>query len=143
MDQTNKDSALYLSGLLARSFSRAFSTEAARIGFSPGQYPVLMELWKQDGTSQRALLDRLDIEQATLANTLARMERDGLIVRQRHPKDRRSTLIYLTERGRAMEAEALLALETAEAQMFRGFRRFEKELLKEYMRWAIANGVEG
>jgi hypothetical protein len=42
-----------------------------------------------------------------------------------------------------MEAEALLALETAEAQMFRGFRRFEKELLKEYMRWAIANGVEG
>ncbi len=84
-------------------------------------------------------LDRLAIEQATLANTLQRMERDGLISRQVHPNDRRATQNFLTERGRDIEADAIAAAVAADADLFKGFRRFEKELLLEYMRWALAN----
>lgn len=133
------DSATYLSNLLAKGFSRSLLSRASELGFSPGQFPVLVELWKTDGLTQRELLDRLDIEQATLANTLARMERDGLIRRQPHPTDRRATRNFLTEKGRAIEAEALTAAEEADQALFKGFRRFEKELMLEYMRWAIEN----
>lgn len=133
------DSATYLANLLAKGFSRSLSTKASDLGFSPGQYPVLIELWNVDGMTQREILDRLDIEQATLANTLARMERDGLIVRKPHPTDKRAMRNFLTERGRAIEAEALIAAEEADQVLFRGFRRFEKELMLEYMRWAIEN----
>ena len=51
-------------------------------------------------------MERLDVEQATLANTLARMERDGLIKRTPHPEDRRAKLIWLTPHARKLEAEA-------------------------------------
>ena len=133
------DSATYLSNLLAKGFSRSLLTKAAELGFSPGQFPVLVELWNADGLTQRELLDRLDIEQATLANTLARMERDGLIDRRPHPDDKRASRNFLTEKGRAIEAEALAAAEAADGALFKGFKRFEKELMLEYMRWAIEN----
>jgi DNA-binding MarR family transcriptional regulator len=134
MPYDRMESAAYLSSFLARSFARSFSARAAGIGFLPGQFPVLLELWNNDGLTQRELLDRLQVEQATLANTLARMERDGLIERRAHPTDRRAVQNFLTERGREMEA----ARQT-DQDLFAGFRRFERELMLEYMRRAIDN----
>lgn len=133
------ESATYLSSLLAKGFSRSLLARAAELGFSPGQFPVLIELWNEDGLTQREILDRLEIEQATLANTLARMERDGLIRREPHPKDKRAVCNFLTDKGRTIESDALAAAEEADQALFRGFRRFEKELMLEYMRWAIDN----
>lgn len=133
------DSATYLSSLLSKGFSRSLLSRAAELGFSPGQFPVLIELWNEDGLTQREMLDRLNIEQATLANTLARMERDGLIRREPHPKDKRAIRNFLTEKARQIEADAMIAAQEADQALFKGFRRFEKELMLEYMRWVIKN----
>ena len=135
------DSATYLASLLAKSFSRALQERGQKLGFAPGQFPVLLELWSEEGLTQKQLLDRLDIEQATMANTLARMERDGLILRKKHPTDKRALQIFLTDKARAMEAEAKAAAIAADQSLFSGFRHFERELLLEYMRMAIANGA--
>ena len=133
------DSATYLSSLLAKGFSRSLLSRASELGFSPGQFPVLIELWNEDGLTQREILDRLEIEQATLANTLARMERDGLIRREPHPRDKRAVRNFLTDKSRTIETDAMAAAEEADQALFKGFRRFEKELMLEYMRWAIDN----
>jgi DNA-binding MarR family transcriptional regulator len=139
MANDRPESATQLAMQFARSVTRALQSRAVRLGFSPGQFPVLLELWEEEGLTQRQLLDRVDVEQATMANTLSRMERDGLIERRVHPRDKRAQQIFLTERARAMREEALELAREAEDAVFSGFRRFEKELLKEYIRWAIAN----
>ena len=139
MASDRPESATQLATQLARSVTRALQSRAARLGFSPGQFPVLLELWEEEGLTQRQLLDRVDVEQATMANTLARMERDGLIERRVHPRDKRAQQIFLTEKARVMRDDALALAREAEDAVFSGFRRFEKELLKEYIRWAIAN----
>ena len=133
------ESATYLASLLAKSFSRALHERGQKLGFAPGQFPILLELWAEEGLTQKQLLDRLDIEQATMANTLSRMERDGLISRRRHPKDRRAQLVFLTARGRSLRETALTAASATEEALFQGFRRFERELVLEYMRMALAN----
>lgn len=135
------DSATYLASLLAKSFSRALQERGQKLGFAPGQFPVLLELWSEEGLTQKQLLDRMDIEQATMANTLARMERDGLIVRRKHPTDKRAQQIFLTDKAKQMETDAKEAALAADQSLFSGFRRFERELLLEYMRMAIANGT--
>lgn len=132
-------SATYLAGQLAKGFARSLQKRAIALGFSPGQFPVLLELWHGDGLTQKQLLDRLEVEQATLANTLARMERDGLIRREPHPKDRRAQIILLTELGRDLERRAIDAAADADADLFEGFRLFERELMMEYMRMALEN----
>lgn len=137
------DSATYLASLLAKNFSRALQERSQKLGFAPGQFPVLLELWGEEGLTQKQLLDRLDIEQATMANTLSRMERDGLIHRRKHPDDRRAQQIFLTEKAKAMEADAKAAALDADQSLLSGFHRFERELMLEYMRMAIANSARG
>ncbi|MEV4607685.1 Organic hydroperoxide resistance transcriptional regulator [compost metagenome] len=132
-------SATYLAGQLARVFSRSLQKRASTLGFSPGQFPVLLELWQEDGLTQKQLLDKLEVEQATLANTLARMERDGLIARTPHPSDKRAQIITLTELGRSLETSAVDAAAEADSALFSGFRSFERELMMEYMRLIIGN----
>lgn len=93
----------------------------------------MLELWNEDGLTQRQLLDRVDVEQATLANTLARMERDGLIERKPHPRDRRAQIIELTDKGRDLERQAIAASRDTDNAMLAGLLKFERHLLLEYM----------
>lgn len=139
MAQDLMESAVYLSGLLAKGFSRSLQQKLSALGVSPGQFPILVTLWNEDGITQRELVERLEIEQATIANTLSRMVRDGLVDRKPHPKDKRAQLLFLTDRAKSLEADAMKAATEADEALFSGFRRFERELLMEYMRWAVEN----
>lgn len=132
-------SATYLAGQLAKGFARSLHKRSSTLGFSPGQFPVLLELWQEDGLTQKQLLDKLEVEQATLANTLSRMERDGLIIRSPHPNDRRAQVIALTELGRNLENRAVEAASDADIALFDGFKQFERELMIEYMRLIVEN----
>ena len=99
-------SAGFLANHLARLFASHLQARIADLGLAPAQFMTLLELWARDGLTQADLTARLDVEQATMANTLKRMERDGLIRRTAHPDDRRAQLIWLTDKARKLEAPA-------------------------------------
>ena len=93
----------------AHHFDRALARALQPLGLSPGQFPTLLALWHHDGQSQAELVRAVGVEQATLALTLNRMERDGLIRREPNPKDSRSRLIYLTRLAKGLEHPAIAA----------------------------------
>ena len=113
-------SAGYFANHQARLFAQALAERINPMGLAPAQFQCLLELWREDGLTQRDLVQRLDVEQATMANTLKRMERDGLIERRAHAGDARARTIHLTERARDLqepaqaEAQAVNARATAE-----------------------------
>ncbi|MGH7882039.1 MAG: MarR family winged helix-turn-helix transcriptional regulator [Candidatus Dormibacteraceae bacterium] len=69
---------------------------------TPQQWAVLNRLWEQDGLSQRELAERTFKDPPNTARILDRLEDKALIVRQTAPNDRRVTLIFLTDEGRAL-----------------------------------------
>lgn len=81
------ESAGYLMNHIARQFAILLGKGLKPLGIAPAQFPILLELWQKDGLSQQELVERADLKQATIANTLARMERDGLITREPNPDD--------------------------------------------------------
>jgi len=109
MDFKKDESAGYLANHMARLFANALHERIRPLGLAPAQFMTLLELWAEDGLTQKDLVRRLDIEQATMANTLKRMERDGLIEKQENPKDRRAQLIRLTDKARRLQNEATAA----------------------------------
>jgi DNA-binding MarR family transcriptional regulator len=137
MHFSRDDSATFLAGKFARAFFQSLSKKAHRLGFTSGQFPILLELWDEDGITQRKLLSRLDVEQATLANTLARMQRAGLIIRRPHPSDKRAQIIDLTDHGRRLKYEATSASSQTDEELLGDLRKFERHLLVEYMRRTI------
>lgn len=102
-------SAGYLANHLARLFAQHLAAGIAPLGLAPAQFMALLELWREDGLTQAELCTRLDVEQATMAGTLGRMARDGLIERRAHPLDRRAQTVHLTDRARALETPATAA----------------------------------
>ena len=98
-------SAGYLANHMARLFAQGLQARIKHLGLAPAQFMTLLALWQEDGLTQRQLIERLDVEQATMANTLARMVRDGLIERRPHPEDGRAQVVCLTAKARADERQ--------------------------------------
>lgn len=93
----------YIVNHLARMFARALDQALSPHGVALGQFPLLLVLWEEDGLTQSEIARRLDIEQPTVANTLQRMERDGLAIMTPDPRNRRQVLIHLTAKGRMLQ----------------------------------------
>ena len=102
----DKHSIGYLSNHTARLFALLLAQRLKPLGIAPAQFPILVQLWQQDGLSQNELVERADLAQATIANTLGRMERDGLIGRVANPDDARSRLIVLTDKAWGLQNQA-------------------------------------
>jgi DNA-binding MarR family transcriptional regulator len=122
-------SAGYLSNWAARLFARALERRLAGSGVSAAYMPVLFALADGGALTQKALAQHAAVEQPTMAATLNRMERDGLLRRTPDPADRRSSLISLSPlarkkmsavaaAGMAVNAEALSGLSGAEQAQF-------------------------
>jgi DNA-binding MarR family transcriptional regulator len=77
-------------------------------------------LFEQDGLTQAELCRRIDVEQPTMANTLQRMERDGLISRKDDTTDMRRALVYLTPRAREMQVKVMESARAVSNQTVKG-----------------------
>jgi DNA-binding MarR family transcriptional regulator len=86
----------YMTNWAARLFARAIDLRLKPLGLSSAYMPVIFALAHGEALSQRALTQAAAIEQPTMAATLSRMERDGLIERKPDPSDGRSALVSLT-----------------------------------------------
>ena len=125
----------HLSRLITQSLGDAISAH----GVTPGQLPVLACLWQQDGLTQRELYQQVHIEQATMSNTLARMERDGLIRRKPDPKDRRAQRVLLTAKARKLEAKLATAADAVNKAALGKLKVKDKKDLLERMGQMIDN----
>ncbi len=134
-----EESAGYLINHLARLFAKELQKRIKPLGIVPGQFPVLLELWTRDGITQRELLQEIDVEQATLANTLTRMERDGLIRRTKHPADARSQQVWLTDKALKVKAEAYRSATQTNRDALAGLSDAEKALFIELMQKIISS----
>lgn len=131
-------SAGYLVNHMARIFAQELGARIRPLGLNIGTFPALLELWEEDGLTQKQLVARLAIEQATMANTLNRMERDGLVIRRKDPSDGRAQQVWLTEQARSLQAPATAAAEAVNADLLSGLSPTEREQLTGLMTRIIA-----
>ena len=85
---------------LARSHRARAANLLAGIGLFPGQEILLMHLGEKDGQPQKSLCDITGLDHSTVTKSLVRLERSGLIERQKCAEDGRVSKVYLTEKGR-------------------------------------------
>ena len=138
MQFTKTQSAGYLINHIARVFARGLAARIRPLGLTTGTFPALLALWETDGLTQKQLVERLDIEQATMANTLARMERDGLILRKKDESDGRVQRIWLTERARGLRDPAIAAAHDENASALAGLSEAERDQFIALMQKVVA-----
>ena len=118
MEFDRTQSAGYLGNVMARLLTRALHMEIEAYGLAPAQFMTMVEIWRDPGVTQRLLVDRLGVEQGTMTNTLARMERDGFIVRRPHETDGRAQTVHLTQKAEEILQPTILgAIRSNEAAL--------------------------
>lgn len=90
----------------ANAITRAYRASLRKVGLTYPQYLVLLALWEADVKTVNGIAQRLYLDSAALTPLLKRLERTGLIVRQRSVKDERVVNVSLTAEGRALKNKA-------------------------------------
>ncbi len=137
------ESAGYLINHMARLCANELREKIAPFGLAPAQFMTLLELWNEDGLTQKELVDRLDVEQATMANTIARMQRDGLIERRPHPRDGRAQSIYITNKAKLLEIPATAAANDVNHILLSTLSEDEQQLFTKILQRLVISKAKG
>ena len=89
-----------------RLITQAYTPLLNELGITYPQYLVMMVLWEQDAQPVNDIARRLLLETNTVTPLLQRMEKLGIVTRQRGKEDKRQQIVSLTEKGKAMEEQA-------------------------------------
>jgi DNA-binding MarR family transcriptional regulator len=117
-----------------RLYSRSLAARLVPLDVQPGYLGVLHYLWQRDGVTQKELHTLMPVEQATLSNTLKRMERDGLIAREPNPDDKRHHVITLTAKGAALKPQVIQAIGDLRATVNAGLTVTDRRYFRRIMR---------
>ncbi len=100
---------------LGYAVSRGFQSILAPFELHPREFAVLRAVGFQEGQSQQALADALQIPRSRMVSIVDDLEARGLLERHPNPADRRVRELFLTEAGRTLLERAF-----AEAVVFEG-----------------------
>ncbi|MEU3164842.1 MarR family transcriptional regulator [Streptosporangium sp. NPDC006930] len=87
---------------VTRAHRAEMQRRMAELGLHLGQELLIVDLHHNPETTQAELVQRIGMEQPTIAKAITRMERAGFVERAPDPGDRRVTRLRLTERGEAV-----------------------------------------
>lgn len=108
---------------LNRLLQRELGQRIARHGVTIGHWYVLRVLWLQDGLTQSEIAQRAGIAAPSVAITLRSLAAEQLILREGHPTDQRKNVVFLTRKGRQLEAPCLEAANSVNMQALSGMSK--------------------
>ncbi|WP_127532013.1 MarR family winged helix-turn-helix transcriptional regulator [Paenibacillus kobensis] len=104
------------------------------LGVTNSQLGVLMMLWEEQGVTQKQIVRVLGIQPASITFLLKGLEEKGLITREQDKTDTRVNRIYLTERGKQLQPEAMAIVEEGERKIRDQFSDEEVALMLMWMK---------
>lgn len=122
-----------------RLFARVGEARLRTLGLGVAQLPVFAALKGGVALSQKQLTEFARIEQPSMAQTLARMERDGLVTRSPDPADGRVSLYALTQLAVDKMPQAREMLLQGNQEALQSFTSEEEALLVALLQRVVDN----
>lgn len=125
----------FITNKVSKKMADKLNERLILVGSTRVQWLVMYYLLKYGKMSQRALGEKMDIKDSTVARLIDRMEKEQFIGRFKDGKDRRVTYVTLTEKGEK-QIEKLLPIGEEMSKVFSAniteeeFEIFNKVLTK-------------
>jgi len=120
--------------LIARSLHKMGEADLKSIGLSMAALPVLIAIKNNTESTQAKIARLLGIEQPSVAQMLARLERDGLIERTSCPANKRKSLIELTSSAKTLLESSKTVFNQGNNKAMQGFSENEIELFTSFLK---------
>ena len=117
-------------------YDRIFEKILARHGidaFNGAQGRILYALWQEDGVPIKTISEKCGLAITSLTTMLERMENQGLILRVQSTGDKRKTLLYLTDKAKALRDDSEIVSRQMTDIFYKGFTASEVEEFETYL----------
>lgn len=92
-------------GAISRRMARHYNSELGNYGITIVQSWVLFHLAGREGSSIKEIAAAIQLDSPVVTGLVDRLVKEGLVVRQDDPNDRRSVKISITSRGSQIAEE--------------------------------------
>lgn len=89
--------------ILYRIEQNFFDKQYKAYGLDGGRYAYLLCLFRQEGITQEAISKYVNVDKATTARAINKLEAMGYVYRVAEPADKRAYRVFLTEKARLLE----------------------------------------
>ncbi len=124
---------------LHRAFFECMRMSMKGLPLHPQQTPMLIMLSKHSGISQSQMTRKLGVSAATVAVSIARREKLGLVSKTKNPDNHRQNIIALTKEGQHQTDELQAIMHRVGMTAIDGFSPTEVETIKRYLRHSLKN----
>lgn len=112
---------------------------ASENGIYFGQLPILEYVSSHDHCAQSELAETLQVSAPSIATSVKRMEKTGLLKKTADESDLRYNRISITAKGLDLARKCRSAFDTLDTRMFEGFSAAECEEFSGYLERMISN----
>lgn len=129
VDEYTSDSFGYMvnksARLITQKLARNFHENSIEI--STEQWKILLYLYREDGQAQNSLAESTGKDEPSVSRIINTMEKNNLVLRTCHPRDRRTNLICLTEDGKNMRKTLMSMGQKTNGEVTHGISQNEME----------------
>jgi len=118
-----------------------FDKKLEPFNLGSGQFIFLVVLFEKDKVSQEFLTNLLDIDKATTARAIRKLEENGYVKRSIDPKDKRARIVSITEKAFALKPQLKQISEQWTDILTKGFNREERELVLKLLEQMAENAA--
>lgn len=111
-----------------------YSNKLEKYGLGSGQSIFLFQLYKKDGISQEELSNILYVDKATTTRAIQKLEKQGFVKRITSDRDRRSNIVYLTDKAKELQKDIENILKEWDTILLKSLTSDEKEKLLEILK---------
>ncbi len=115
--------------------------QLADLGLNGCQSQYLLPLFRTPGISQEALAEHLCVHKSSVTRQLSALEAQGFIRRETDPNDRRSLLVYPTEKALAIKDRFFQMLGEWRQYLLQDFTDEEQETLNLLMERVASRAI--
>ena len=112
---------------------------AASLGVTPGEARTLLHIAAREGRRQTQIAERMGVEPMTACSYIDRLEKQGLVVRETDPDDRRAKKVRTTDTARQLIDAVVEQAARMREQTLDGLDPAERETLMAALRRARSN----
>ena len=124
----------------AKEAWRACQPELSELGITYTQSLAMSVIWEYKEANLKMIGERIYLDSGTLTPLLRKLEKKGLIIRERFKQDERSMMITLTTKGKSLEKKVRHIPNLIETKL--GLSQEELQLLQNLL-WKVLHNVKG
>ncbi len=137
--QLNRKSLGFMLSDAARLLRRRFDQEARGTAMTGAQLRIIGQLMRNEGISQTALAQLLEVEPMTLCRHVDRMETAGFVERRPDESDRRVRRLFTTAESRALIGPMRAHAESVYEIALAGLSSAERQTVLRLLEKIVAN----